>query len=240
MDSNGTLFIRINFTNIRVTAMDLKHANVQTYTPVSMPIVQQKYGWHYQNYAHLMTVIHTVFYQIKIFHLPLYHLYIMDIYCHVIVTIDGVWIGNRIYWPLTDRNYALSLIHIFGSSLQHVLSLLSLLCLHRSFPCNGLQRRIFPLLWVPELSPCLSYQLLTATARNDWTAVLKLTNSPTNSSLPCTALTFTNCPVYNISSRSAQRTPFLLLLNCCLVDPTENTVPLLHVRNPVVVYRVIT
>jgi hypothetical protein len=48
-----------------------------------------------------------------------------------------------------------------------------------------LRRQTFPLLWVPELSPCISYQLLTATAHNDCTAaVLWLTNS----SLPCTAL----------------------------------------------------
>jgi hypothetical protein len=32
---------------------------------------------------------------------------------------------------------------------------------------NGYQRRTFPLLWVTELTPCLSYQLLTATAHND-------------------------------------------------------------------------
>jgi hypothetical protein len=54
---------------------------------------------------------------------------------------------------------------------------------------SGFQRRTFPFLWVPELSPCLSYQRLTAKAHNDWTAVLYLTNSPINSSLPCTALT---------------------------------------------------
>jgi hypothetical protein len=35
------------------------------------------------------------------------------------------------------------------------------------------------LLWVPELSPCLSYQLLTATAHKDWTAVLWLIHQPT-------------------------------------------------------------
>jgi hypothetical protein len=75
------------------------------------------------------------------------------------------------------------------SSLQHVLSLLSLQCLHQSLPDNGFQPQTFPLLWVPELSPCLSYQPLTASAQNEWTADLWLfTNSPTNSSTPCTAL----------------------------------------------------
>jgi hypothetical protein len=107
------------------------------------------------------------------------------------VTIDGVWIGNWIYWPLTDRNYvtiALSLIHTLYSSLQHVL--LSLLCLHQSLPGNSFQRWTFPLLWVPELSLCLSYQHLTVRAHNNWTSFLwLLTNSATNSSIPCTALT---------------------------------------------------
>jgi hypothetical protein len=41
---------------------------------------------------------------------------------------------------------------------------------------SSFQRRTFPFLWVPELSPCLSYQLLTVTAHNDWTtAVISLT-----------------------------------------------------------------
>jgi hypothetical protein len=40
-----------------------------------------------------------------------------------------------------------SLIHTIYSSLEH-----SLLCLHQSFG-NGFQRRGFPFLWVPELSP---------------------------------------------------------------------------------------
>jgi hypothetical protein len=38
---------------------------------------------------------------------------------------------------------ALSLIHTLYSSLQHVLTLLSLLCLHRLSPDNGFQRRSF-------------------------------------------------------------------------------------------------
>jgi hypothetical protein len=32
---------------------------------------------------------------------------------------------------------------------------------------SGFQQRTFPFLWVPELPPCLSYQLLRATAHND-------------------------------------------------------------------------
>jgi Trk-type K+ transport system membrane component len=48
----------------------------------------------------------------------------------------------------------------------------SLLCLLQLLSGNGFQRRTFLLLWVPELSSCLSYQLLTATAREDWTAAV--------------------------------------------------------------------
>jgi hypothetical protein len=76
---------------------------------------------------------------------------------------------------------ALSLIHTLCSSLQDVLNPFSLLYRHRMPPGNGFQRRTFLLLRVPELSPCLSYQLLTATAHNGWTAVLWLTQQPTHS-----------------------------------------------------------
>jgi hypothetical protein len=84
---------------------------------------------------------------------------------------------------------ALSLFHTFCSSLQLILSLLSLLCLHQSLSGNGFQWRIFPLRRFPEISPCLSCPFLRTTDHNGWTAVLwLLTNSPTKTSLPCTAL----------------------------------------------------
>jgi hypothetical protein len=82
----------------------------------------------------------------------------------------------------------LSLIHTLSSSLQHVLSLLSLLCLHQLLSGNGFQQQPLPLLWVPELPPWLSYRLLTTTDHNDWTAAILwlLTNQLT--SLCCTQL----------------------------------------------------
>jgi hypothetical protein len=43
-----------------------------------------------------------------------------------------------------------------------------------------------------------------------------LTNSPANYSLPCIALTLTNCPAYNISTRTPRKTPFLC--RCSLVN----------------------
>jgi hypothetical protein len=70
----------------------------------------------------------------------------------------------------------LSLIQALCSCLQHVLSLLSLMCLHHLLPGNSFQWWMFPLLWVPELSPCLSYQFLTAAAHSDWTAFLWLSH----------------------------------------------------------------
>ena len=61
--------------------------------------------------------------------------------------LDGVWIGNWIYWILTnriDRNYiAVANSHTHYSSLQHALNHLSLLCVHRLSPGNGSQRRGF-------------------------------------------------------------------------------------------------
>jgi hypothetical protein len=68
-------------------------------------------------------------------------------------------------------------------SLQQLFSLLILLCPHQ-FSGNGFQRQMYPSLWVPELSQCLSYQLLTATAHNDRTpAVLSVTHQRTQLSL---------------------------------------------------------
>jgi hypothetical protein len=37
---------------------------------------------------------------------------------------------------------------------------------------SGFQRRTFSFLWIPELSPGLSYQLLTVIAHNDWTSAV--------------------------------------------------------------------
>jgi hypothetical protein len=115
-------------------------------------------------------------------------------FCHLYisrdrVTIDGLWIGNWICWAFTHRNYC-------GNAnshtlLQHVLSLLNLLCLNQSLSGNGSQRRAFPFLWAPELSPCPSYQLPASnrSTHKDWTvAVLELTTSILSTVLNCTAL----------------------------------------------------
>jgi hypothetical protein len=44
------------------------------------------------------------------------------------VTVDGVWSGEWIYWPLTGRNYNSIVMSTLYGSLEH--SLLT-------FPCNG-------------------------------------------------------------------------------------------------------
>jgi hypothetical protein len=124
-----------------------------------------------------------------------------NILSRVWMTTDGVWIGNLICWQVQLQvTIALSLIHTLYNSLQHILSILSLLCLHQSLPDNGFQRHMFPVFWVLELSPCLSFQLLTATAHNDWTPVLWQTHQPFTS-LYCNAYarTCTNTHTHTVS-----------------------------------------
>jgi hypothetical protein len=67
------------------------------------------------------------------------------------VTTDGVWIGNRIYRTLAERNYSLPELQTpkLTITTAHVKSSQSSLIVAWS----GFQRRTFPFLWVPELSP---------------------------------------------------------------------------------------
>jgi hypothetical protein len=64
-------------------------------------------------------------------------------YRHVVTT-DGVWIGNRIYWALKHhvtthyKHY-----HTRTNVLSHGFT---------AVRGSGFQRRTFPSLWVPELS----------------------------------------------------------------------------------------
>jgi hypothetical protein len=64
--------------------------------------------------------------------------------CVWYVSIDRVLIGNWIYWTLTDPwlqvTITLLLNHTLSISVQHVLSLHSLLCLHW-LSGNGFQHR---------------------------------------------------------------------------------------------------
>jgi hypothetical protein len=83
----------------------------------------------------------------------------------VSVTIDGVLIGNRIYWTptqlVTTNNYdSLTELHIPNISVTTAKTKFS----QSSLPLlgSGFQRRTFPFLWVSEMFPCLSYQLVTS------------------------------------------------------------------------------
>jgi hypothetical protein len=89
---------------------------------------------------------------------------------------------------------------------------------YESLLSNVFQWLISPLLWVPEISPCLSYQLLTATAHKD----CSLTHETT---LHCTALHYTALTVSLIFLRITSRNwPYRK-------HRSSIAVPLLLVRN---------
>jgi hypothetical protein len=79
---------------------------------------------------------------------------------------DEVWIDDWIHW--THCSHLVNTLHI---SLLHTHSLSSLPLLR-----SGFHRRKFPFLWVPELSPCISYQLQAATAHNNLTPAVIVTH----------------------------------------------------------------
>jgi hypothetical protein len=63
---------------------------------------------------------------------------------------------------VTTGNYsAISNSHALQFTIAHAKSFQS------TVSGNGFQWQMFPLLWVPELPPCLSYQLLAAMAHKD-------------------------------------------------------------------------
>jgi hypothetical protein len=96
-----------------------------------------------------------------------------DVYSHIYgVTKDGfglvIGYTEHLYTQLvtTSKCNAIANSHCAVHHSTH-LNLLSLLCLHQSVSGNGFQRRTFPFLWVTEMSPSLSYRLLTTTAHKD-------------------------------------------------------------------------
>jgi hypothetical protein len=78
--------------------------------------------------------------------------------------------------------------------------------------CNGFQRQIFPFLWVPELSPCLSKSnsLLPAVSILNWTLDSYRLSTATT---PIIAA----APHYIASALTAQKTQLLTIFYCCLL-----------------------
>jgi hypothetical protein len=97
-------------------------------------------------------------------------------------------------WRLDLLHTLIQRVATRDSSLLHTHTLAPKVTSSQPLLGSGFGRRNFPFLWLPELSPCLSYQLLNNNGHNDLTpAVLWLAHSPTNllhsTPLHCTALT---------------------------------------------------
>jgi hypothetical protein len=115
-----------------------------------------------------------------------------------------------VWWPdLLD--FLILRVATFNITLLHTHRLVSTVTSSLPLFCSGFEQRTFPFLWLPEQSPCLSYQLLTATDHNDWAAAVhSLTHQPTDPTLhslsPLQRLTQHNvCAAYNITARTAQK-----------------------------------
>jgi hypothetical protein len=102
---------------------------------------------------------------------------------------------------------ALSLIHTLCISLQHVLSLLSLLCLHQPSYGNGCQHRAFSFFRVPN------YPLPQLPASNSNSSRLNLSSHLTHNQ--------------HLGKDRTENTVPVLVFNCCLADRVENITPLL-------------
>jgi hypothetical protein len=78
---------------------------------------------------------------------------------------------------------------LYRSLLHHTHTLVSIVTSSMPLLGNGFQRRTLPFFWVPEISLCLSYQLLTATAYNWAPEVMWLSHSLINQLTPLRWLT---------------------------------------------------
>jgi hypothetical protein len=117
------------------------------------------------------------------------------------------------YNSVTTSSYsAIADKHTIYSSVEHtLLSLLSLRCLYR-FSGNGFLRRTFCFLWVPELSPSSA----TSFPQQHLTTTELVTNSVTHQPTISTQVNSTDCPAYDISTRTAQKTLFLFTSRCLI------------------------
>lgn len=129
------------------------------------------------------------------------------------MTIDEVWIDDRIYWTSFNiaRDYNFT-IHYYTHTSVHIHVFINR-CLIAALTAD------LPLLWVPELSQAsnisFSQHMLTTT-EPQWTSNL-LTRRPTPhcthlKSIKLTSVHFSNYPAY-ISTQTAQKPPLL----CCSI-----------------------
>jgi hypothetical protein len=90
----------------------------------------------------------------------------------ILVTIDGFWIDERIYWTLWDCAW----LHFTGHC--YTRTLVSTVASSLPLFGSGFQRRTFPFLWVPERSQVSATSFLRLIPNSS------LTNSPINSLQP--------------------------------------------------------
>jgi hypothetical protein len=94
-----------------------------------------------------------------------------NIYCHTIVTIDGVWIGNQIYWTLKQ------LVTTFYKSVSH--RLVFSVTTSTALLGSSFQQQTFHLLWVPKLSPASATSFsVPTTATPNWLSACRLSLNP--------------------------------------------------------------
>jgi hypothetical protein len=119
------------------------------------------------------------------------------------VTIDGVWISCWIYWTLWYSAWLHFTFHYNTLTSVHS-HVVNSHCLVTASNGGSSTSSGFPN--CPRASATsFSQQQLTATVLqfSNW-----VTKSPTDST-PLNDRLFTNCPSYNISARTAKKTPFL-------------------------------
>jgi hypothetical protein len=133
------------------------------------------------------------------------------------VTVIQFWIDKWIYWTLWYSAWLHFTVHYYTHTHTHTHThtLLSTVTSSLSLLGSGFQRWTFPFLWVPEPSlasaTSCSQQLPTSTELRSSPLIHKPTNS--------TRLALTDWHAYNISARTAQKTPF----HCCCAIFTVET-----------------
>jgi hypothetical protein len=77
------------------------------------------------------------------------------------VNIDRFWINDRIYWTLCYSSWLNFTVHCYTHTHARMHTLVSTVTSSLPLLTSGFQRRTFPFLWVPELSPTSATSSLT-------------------------------------------------------------------------------